>query len=123
MPSEQELGGVEYKSLCQTLEGAWDEALAEFGFRKVILVTLMLFMTVPFAPLWMSFVPIERTGYYHHERGGNFESQSTDGWQWPSRLWRRRRLAAECRHQDIGRCHGSRACGEFYTEWSVTIFI
>lgn len=51
MPSEQELGGVEYKSLCQTLEGAWDGARAEFGFRKVILVTLILFMTVPFAPL------------------------------------------------------------------------
>lgn len=69
MSSDQESGEVEHKSICRTLEGAWDEALAERGLRKAMLVLAMLFMTVPFAPLWMLLVAVERAGYYDYERG------------------------------------------------------
>lgn len=69
MPPSDQSGEVEHKSICRTLEGAWDEALAESGFRKGILVGGMLFMTVPFAPLWMLLVAVERAGYYDYERG------------------------------------------------------
>ena len=66
MSSDQE---TEPKTICRTLEGAWDEALSERGVRKLTLVLVMLFMTVPFAPLWMLLVAVERAGYYDYERG------------------------------------------------------
>lgn len=69
MTSEQQSGEGPHKTICRTLEGAWDEALAESGLRKAILVLVMLFMTVPFAPLWMLLVAVERAGYYDYERG------------------------------------------------------
>ena len=69
MTHERGTDETESKSICRTLEGAWDEALAERGVRKAILVLVMLFMTVPFAPLWMLLVAVERAGYYDYERG------------------------------------------------------
>lgn len=64
-------GSVESEetTICRTIEGAWDEALSEQGVERAVMLLVMTFITVPFAPFWMVLIPIERAGYFSYEEG------------------------------------------------------
>lgn len=69
MQAASEPGIQPERTLASVMVGAWTEAVNETGFRRVSLVLLMAFMTIPFAPAWILLALLEYAGVWGVEEG------------------------------------------------------